>query len=199
MLRWFLNVAKARKLWPQEAYPNLRGHWRWTGHWRRRNRCLCCMVNAPPPRPIPARDWPRLEVEGAGLQAELRTDGNHSVRYQLVVTPRSNNLKPAFGDAVRSHSDSISFTVHLYDKAGFELCKKDVKPVPVVGTGGRIDGLRANDAFYSLECSHSNYKEADHWSLTYVFPALTTGTPTGRYCDSRSEMVQKTRPGREVI
>ena len=86
-------------------------------------------------RPIPARDWPRLNVEGAGLKAKLRTDWNDSVRYQLVVTPRSDDLKAVFDDAVRSHRDSISFTLHLYDKAGFELCKKDVKPTPFVDAG----------------------------------------------------------------
>ena len=123
-------------------------------------------------RPIPARDWPRVEVESVGLKARLRTDWNDSVRYQLVVTPRSDNLKAAFDDIVRLHRDSISFTVHLYDKAGFELCKKDVKPTPFVDTGSRIDGLHANDSFFSFECSRSNYKEADHWSLSYVFPAL---------------------------
>jgi len=124
-------------------------------------------------RPIPARDWPLLEVEGAGLKAKPKTDWNESVRYQLVVTPRSDDLKAAFDDAVQSHRHSISFTVHLYDKAGFELCKKDVKPTPFVDAGDRIDELQANGTFYSFECSHSKYKEADHWSLTYVFPALT--------------------------
>lgn len=130
-------------------------------------------------RPIPARDWPRLEVEGAGLKAKLKTDWNDSVRYQLVITPRSDDLKAAFNDAVQSHRDSISFTVHLYDKAGFELCKKDIKPTPFVNAGNRIDGLHANDTFYSFECSRSNYRGADHWSLSYVFPALTAGMPTG--------------------
>jgi len=130
-------------------------------------------------RPIPARDWPRLDVEGAGLKAKLRTDWNDSVRYQLVVTPRSDDLKALFDDAVRSHRDSISFTLHLYDKAGFELCKKDVKPTPFVDAGNRYDGLHANDNFYSFECSRSAYKEVDHWNLSYVFPALTANVPTG--------------------
>ncbi len=130
-------------------------------------------------RPMPARDWPRLEIEGVGLRAKLRTDWNDSVRYQLVVRPRSDDLKAAFDEAVRSHRDSISFTVHLYDKAGFELCKKDVKPTPFVDAGNRLNGLHANDTFYSFECSRSNYKEADHWSLSYVFPALTSGATSG--------------------
>ena len=51
-------------------------------------------------RPIPAREWPRLEVEGAGVRAKLKTDWNDSVRYQLVVTPRSDDLKTAFDNAV---------------------------------------------------------------------------------------------------
>jgi hypothetical protein len=127
-------------------------------------------------RPIAARDWPRLEVKGAGLKAKLRTDWNDSVRYQLIVEPRSNDLEPAFDDTVRSHRDSISFTVLLYDEAGFELCKKDISPTPLVGTEGRVDGLQANGAFYSFECSRSNYKGADHWNLSYVFPALVAAT-----------------------
>ena len=126
-------------------------------------------------RPIPARDWPRLEVEGAGLKATLKTDWNDDVRYQLVVTPRSDDLQAAFDNAVRSHRDSISFTVHLYDKAGFELCKKDVKPTPSVDADDHINELRANDTFYSYECSRSNYKDADRWNLSYVFPPLTAG------------------------
>ena len=54
------------------------------------------------------------------MKAKLKTDWNDSVRYQLVVTPRSDDLKAAFDDKVRLHRDSISFTVHLFDKAGFE-------------------------------------------------------------------------------
>lgn len=130
-------------------------------------------------RPIPARDWPRLEIEGAGLKAKLRTDWNDAVRYQLVVTPRSDDLKTAFDSTVRSNRDSISFTVHLYDKAGFELCKKDVKPTPFVDAGNQLDGLHANDSFLSFECSRSAYKDVDHWSLSYVFPALAADLPTG--------------------
>jgi len=125
-------------------------------------------------RPIPAREWPRLEVEGAGLRAKLKTDWNDSVRYQLVVTPRSDDLKTAFDSTVRTHRDSISFTIHLYDTAGFELCKKDVKTTPFVGTDGRYEGLHATETLYSFECSRSAYKDADHWNISYVFPALTS-------------------------
>lgn len=128
-------------------------------------------------RPIQARDWPHLEFEGMGLKAKLRTDYDSSVRYQLAVLPISNELKAAFNDGVRANRDSISFTVHLYDKAGFELCKKDVKPTAIIGTAGRIDGLQANDTFYSFECSRSDYKKADHWNLSWVFPALTANIP----------------------
>jgi hypothetical protein len=137
-------------------------------------------------RPIPAREWPRLEVQGVGLRAKLKTDWNDDVRYQLMVAPRSDDLKAAFDRAVRSHRDSISFTVHLYDKAGFELCKKDVKQTPSVDAEGHIDELRANDTFYSYECSRSNYKEADHWNLSYVFPPLTADTPLGGVPDHTS-------------
>jgi hypothetical protein len=61
-------------------------------------------------RPIPLRDWPSLEIESAGLKAKLKTDWNESVRYQLVVRPRSDDLKASFDDKVRTHRDSISFT-----------------------------------------------------------------------------------------
>jgi hypothetical protein len=108
------------------------------------------------------------------------------VRYQLVVSPRSDDLKAAFDNAVRSHRDSISFTVHLYDKAGFELCKKDVKPTPSVDADDHIDELRANDTFYSYECSRSNYKDADRWNLSYVFPLLTADTCSGGVPDQTS-------------
>jgi len=128
-------------------------------------------------RPTPTRDWPRLDIEGMGLKAKLRTDWDNSVRYQLSVVPRSNDLKAAFTDAVREGRDSISFTVHLYDKAGFELCKKEVRPTPVVGNGGSIDGLQANDAF-DYDCSRSNYKRTDHWNLSWVFPALNASVPS---------------------
>jgi hypothetical protein len=134
-------------------------------------------------RPIPAREWPPLELEGAGIRAKLKTDWNDFVRYQLVVTPRSDNLKTAFDDAVRSHRRSISFTIHLYDRAGFEVCKQeDVKPTPFVDVADRIEGLRANDTFRSYECSRSNYKEADHWSLTYAFPRAACRDIVSRCC-----------------
>lgn len=134
--------------------------------------------STPALEPIPARDWPPVVIEGAGLRAKITTDWNDSVRYQLVVTPRSDDLKAAFNDAVQSHRDSISFTVHLYDKSGFELCKKDVTPTPAVDAGDRIDELQANDAFLSYECSRSNYQQADHWNLSYVFPALAAKAKT---------------------
>ncbi len=123
-------------------------------------------------RPMPAREWPPLEGESAGLTAKLKTDWNDSVRYQLVVTPRSSDLKNAFDNAVRTHRDSISFTIHLYDKAGFELCKKDVKPTAFADAENHYEGLRSTGALYSFECSRTAYKEADHWSLSYVFPSL---------------------------
>jgi hypothetical protein len=145
-------------------------------------------------RPIPVRDWPRLEVEGAGLRAKLKTDWNDSVRYQLVVTPRSDDLKAAFAEAVQSNRDSISFTLHLYDKAGFELCKKDVKPTPFVDAENRIDGLHSYDTFYSFECSRSNYKESDHWNLSYVFPALTAAVPTGSTATTDLKWYKKRAP-----
>lgn len=131
-------------------------------------------------RPIAAREWPRLEVEGAGLRANLKTDWNDSARYQLKVTPRSDDLKVAFDKTVRSHRDSISFTIHLYDRAGFELCKKDVKPTPFVDASDSFTGLEANDTFLSFECSRSSYKQADRWTLSYVFPALTAETNSGQ-------------------
>lgn len=82
-------------------------------------------------RPIPPREWPHLTVDGASLKATLKTDWKDSVRYQLAIGPRSDKLKAAFDDAVRSNRHSISFTIHLYDKAGFEVCKQeDVKPTP---------------------------------------------------------------------
>ncbi len=131
-------------------------------------------------RQIPARDWSELDIASIGLKAKLKTDWNDSVRYQLVVTPRSDDLKAPFDHAVQSHRDSISFTIHLYDKAGFELCKKEhVKPTPVVDAENRIEELHSNDAFYSFECSRSDYKKADHWSLGHVFPALTADTSSG--------------------
>src|SRR5260370_40333248 len=46
-------------------------------------------------RPVPIREWPRLELEGVGLRAKLKTDWSDSVRYQFVVTPRSDELKTA--------------------------------------------------------------------------------------------------------
>lgn len=123
-------------------------------------------------RPIPAREWP--EIEGAGLRAKLKTDWNESVRYQLVVRPRSSDLKSAFDNAVRSHRDSILFTFHLYDRAGFELCKKEVKPTAVVDADNQIEGLRSTEKLYSFECPRTAYKEADHWTFSYIFPALTS-------------------------
>ncbi len=128
--------------------------------------------------PIPTREWPPVEIQNAGLRAKLKTDWDgHFVRYQLVVTPRQNQLKSEFDRAVRSHRNLISLGVHLYDNAGFEVCKKgDVKPVAVVGAGGRIEGLQANNSFYSYECSRSSYNDAIRWNLSYVFPTLTTNT-----------------------
>lgn len=35
--------------------------------------------------------------------------------------------------------------------------------------------MEANDSF--LYCSRSDYKDVDHWSLSYVFPKFPTGTP----------------------
>jgi hypothetical protein len=125
----------------------------------------------PAPEPIAARDWPSLEVGGAGLRAKLKTDWNDSVRYQLVVKPRSDDLKSAFDDAIRSDRDPISFTIHLYDKAGFELCKHwDVTPAPFVGVSNRIEGLHANDTFLDYECSRSNYKKLTIGVSATCFP-----------------------------
>lgn len=39
-----------------------------------------------------------------------------------------------------------------------------------------IAGLDANETFY---CSRSNYKEAERWSLSYVFPVLSADTYPG--------------------
>jgi hypothetical protein len=86
---------------------------------------------APAPETTSVREWPRVELKGVGLKAKLKTDGNDS-RYQLVIAPMSDDAKAVFDKAVRSHRDSISFAVHLYDKAGFELCKTNVKVTPVV-------------------------------------------------------------------
>ncbi len=127
-------------------------------------------------RPIPVREWPTLDVSGAGLKAKLKTDWNDSVRYQLVVTPRSDDLKTAFDGAIRTHRDSIFFTVHLYDKSGFELCKKDVKPTPSVNAEGILEGLYANDTFTTFECPRASYKGVDRWNLSYVFPSLSANS-----------------------
>lgn len=128
-------------------------------------------------QPIPAREWPGLDVQSAGLQAKLKTDWNDSVRYQLVVTPRADDLKAAFDSVVRTHRESISFTIHLFDSAGFELCKKDVKPTPFVDASDHYEGLHANESFYSFECPRSQYKRAKRWSLSYVFPPLVASGP----------------------
>lgn len=131
-------------------------------------------------REIPARDWSELDIASIGVKAKLKTDWNDSVRYQLVVTPRSDDLKAAFDHAVQSQRDSISLTIHLYDKAGFELCKKEhVKPTPVVNAENRIEELHSNDVFYSFECSRSDYKKIDHWSLGHVFPQLSANNSSG--------------------
>jgi hypothetical protein len=128
-------------------------------------------------RPIPPRVWPKLEIKGPGLVAGLKTDWDDGVRYQLLVVPRSKDLGAAFDETVRSHRDQVKFTVRLLDKAGFEICKEDVKPSPLVGEGNRMDGLEANDHFHYAACSRSDYKKADHWNLSYVFPPLTAGKP----------------------
>jgi hypothetical protein len=107
-----------------------------------------------------------------GLKANLKTDWDGIVRYQLVIAPRSKELAQAFDVTARSQRDSLSFTIPLFDKAGFEVCKKDIKVRPFVGSGGQIEGLHANDSFYNFECSRSGYKQAERWNLSYVFPAL---------------------------
>lgn len=135
-------------------------------------------------RPIPVHDWPRLTVDGPSLKAKLKTDWSDSVRYQLVITPQADNLKAAFDSAVSSHRDSISFTIHLYDKAGFEVCKQtDIKPTPIVDAANLIVGMDANDSFY---CPRSSYQEADRWSLSYVFPTLTADTSSGHIAPDAS-------------
>jgi hypothetical protein len=131
-------------------------------------------------RPIAPRDWPRLDIEAVGLKAKLKTDWEGSVRYQFVVAPRSEDLKAAFDSAARSDSHSVSFTIHLFDKAGFELCKTEVTPTPVVDDSNRVQGLRANDIFHSYQCSRSDYKKVDHWSVSYVFPKLSAKTASDK-------------------
>lgn len=138
-------------------------------------------------RPIPTHDWTQLEIKGAGLRAKLKTDWDGAVRYQLVVTPRSDELKSAFDNAVRTHRDSISFTILLYDKDGFQVCKKDVKPTPSADAENHFDTLRARDSFFSFECERSDYKKADHWSLSYVFPTPTADTPAANTSQSQPE------------
>jgi hypothetical protein len=131
-------------------------------------------------RPIAPRDWQRLDIEAVGLKAKLKTDWADSVRYQFVIAPRSEDLKAAFDSTVRSHTDSESFTIHLFDKAGFELCKTEVTPTPVIDASNHVEGLRATDTFHSYECSRSDYKKADHWSLSYVFPKLSAKTTSDK-------------------
>jgi hypothetical protein len=131
-------------------------------------------------RPIPVREWPRLEMKGVGLKAKLKTDWNDTVRYQLLVTPLSDDLKGAFDTTVRADRSTISFTVHLYDKSGFEVCTQDVKPAPFVNAEGHYDELGANSIFYSPDCPRARYKDADRWSLSYIFPSITADSPVPR-------------------
>lgn len=135
-------------------------------------------------RPIAATEWNRLDVPSLSLRASLKTDYDGLVRYQFKVRPRTQDLIPAFSSAVLSHRDTISFTLHLYDKAGFEVCKTDVRPTPVVDSDDRVSAMEANDMF--LYCSRSGYKNVDHWSLSYIFPKLP---------DSRSVEMPSTKVG----
>lgn len=125
-------------------------------------------------RPIAATEWKRLDIPSLSLKASLKTDYDDGVRYQFKVTPRSQDLIPAFDNAVQSHRDTISFTLHLYDKAGFELCKTDVRPSPVVDADEHATAMEANESFSG--CSRSEYQNVERWNLSYVFPSFASGT-----------------------
>jgi hypothetical protein len=121
-------------------------------------------------RPISVTEWQKLDVPARSLRASLKTDWDGLVRYQFKIRPRTQDLIPAFSRAVQANRDTVSFTLHLYDKNGFELCNTVVKPTPVVDSENRVSEMEANDSF--LYCDRSAYKNVDHWNLSYIFPNL---------------------------
>jgi len=124
-------------------------------------------------RPIPAKQWPVIEIPAVGIKARLKTDWKDSARYQLRVVPFSAELAEPFDSSVRSNG-SIGFTIILYDKSGFQLCSTEVTPSHIVDSSDRVTELVAND---HLICSRSDYVNAERWRMQWVFPKLSVSTP----------------------
>lgn len=125
-------------------------------------------------RPVAAKVWSKLTLP-IGMTAKLKTDWNGRVRYQFRIEPETENLKSAFETAVRSSGlSSREFSIHFYDKAGFEVCSTDFIATPSAGPRDQIVALIANGSFY---CSRADYNTFDSWHIGYRFPKLSAVSP----------------------
>ena len=135
-------------------------------------------------RPVQAKIWPPIDLP-IGLTAKLKTDWNGETRYQLNISPKTEELTDDFDTVLRSSDVSVrQFGIHLYDKAGFEVCHALVTTSRSIGAKNRFTALTANDHFY---CSRSDYNHVDHWNVSYRFPPLSaTKSDAQNILDSHS-------------
>jgi hypothetical protein len=134
-----------------------------------------------PLRPIPAKDWPPVSLS-VGATARLKSDWNGEARYQLSISPITPEAGPALRRIFRlvEVSPTIAqFTIHFYDKAGFEVSGTDVEMTPIQNSDNAVVALTANGHFY---CSRSDYNQQDRWNIDYRFPVTACGGRTRKVC-----------------
>jgi hypothetical protein len=149
-------------------------------------------------RPIQPTAWASLDLP-VGLVADLKTDWDSGARYQFRVSPATDepkgpyrvvspppagfkvdnppatdDLKAAFQSVVTSGDASArEFTIHLYDKAGFEICNFAVTTGPLTDSSNHAQALVGNGRF---DCSRDDYLQLSGWNVGYNFPKLIVDT-----------------------
>jgi hypothetical protein len=126
-------------------------------------------------RAVPTKTWPAITLS-VGITAKLKTDWRDVTRYQFVVSPSNSELSKAFETAIHSGDISLRrFTLHFYDKSGFEMCKTEVLTTPTADSGNELVALTDKGDFY---CSRADYLQLDRWNIQYRFPKLVADEPT---------------------
>jgi len=151
-----------------------------------------------PLQPIPAKDWPVVSLS-VGAAARLKTDWNGEARYQLSISPTTAEAGQALKRIFRlvEVTPSIAqFTIHFYDKAGFEVSSTDVVMTPIQNSGNAVVALIANGHFY---CSRSDYNQQDRWNIDYRFPSLLAGAGQERTAETKPLTVKNpSRPNLRI-
>jgi hypothetical protein len=85
------------------------------------------------------------------------------------------------------------FTIHFYDKAGFEVSSTNAEMAPIQNSNNTVESLAANGHFY---CSRSEYNQQDHWNVEYRFPLLLANAEQEESGETRPQTVKN--PSRPI-